>query len=69
MDSGTTTTGGGGNERVFSAWDAARQYGCDMSMIEQSLRMTPAERLQAHSHARETVSLLRSSMEKKLAGH
>ena len=30
------------------AWRAAAQYGFDMSLVEDSLRMTPAERLAEH---------------------
>jgi hypothetical protein len=32
-------------------WRAANDAGVDMSLIEDALRMSPAERLQAHQHA------------------
>ncbi len=33
------------------AWRAACEYGFDMSLVEEALRMTPEERLEAHQKA------------------
>jgi hypothetical protein len=33
------------------AWRAACEYGFDMSLVEDALRMTPEERLDAHQRA------------------
>jgi hypothetical protein len=33
------------------AWTAAAAYGCDMSLLEASLRRTPAERVRVHRSA------------------
>ena len=32
-------------------WRAACEYGFDMSLVEDALRMSPEERLEAHQHA------------------
>jgi hypothetical protein len=34
-----------------SAWAAAEDYGCDMSLVESNLRKTPAERIRVHGRA------------------
>ena len=46
------------------AWRAAEEYGFDMSLIECSLRLTPAERIRQHSQALRTAMLLRAGVEK-----
>jgi len=51
-------------QTVKSAWEQAREYGIDMSLLVANLRKTPAERLQQHSRALETVLLLRNGMKK-----
>jgi len=51
-----------------SAWEKASQNGCDMSLLEENLRLTPSERLLAHSRALQTVLILRNAVEKKYAG-
>ena len=33
------------------AWAAAAAYGCDMNLLEISLRRTPTERIRAHQDA------------------
>ena len=48
--------------RVGSAWEAARKYGCDMSLIEENLRKTPAERVLAHRRALQTLAMLKEAM-------
>lgn len=40
------------------AWDAAEAYGIDMSLIEDQLRLTPAERIQRHRKALATANML-----------
>ena len=55
------------NER--SAWEAAAQYGCDMSLLEENLRKTPIQRIRLHQQALNTAVMLRNAMEKKHAGH
>ena len=48
-----------------SAWEAARRYGIDMSLIEGNLRKTPAERLRAHNGALKLVVALRNAMRRR----
>ncbi len=43
------------------AWSAAYQAGVDMSLIEESLRMTPSERLRDHQRALDFVLMLEQS--------
>lgn len=57
------------NNTQNSAWKLAKEYGCDMSLIEDNLRKTPSERIKAHQRALNTVLILRKAMEKKYAGH
>lgn len=40
------------------AWRAACEYGFDMSLVENALRMTPEERLEQHQRALDTVLAL-----------
>lgn len=51
-------------QTVKSAWEQAREYGIDMSILIANLKKTPAERLQQHHRALETVLLLRDGMKK-----
>ena len=46
------------------AWKAAEAYGFDMSLIECSLELTPAERIRQHSQALKTAMMLRASVKK-----
>ncbi|MCK5849470.1 MAG: hypothetical protein KAH23_01045 [Kiritimatiellae bacterium] len=48
-----------------SAWDMAAKYGCDMSLLEDNLRKTPAERIRTHQRALNTAIMLRKAMEKR----
>lgn len=43
------------------AWAAAEAYGCDMNLLELSLRRTPAERLRVHQSALELVEALQAA--------
>ena len=45
------------------AWKAAREYGCDMSIIADNLRKTPAERIRSHSAALNTLLMLKDSLQ------
>ena len=47
------------------AWKAAEDYGFDMSVVECSLRRTPAERLRDHARVLSMVARLRTAMRKK----
>lgn len=47
------------------AWRAAEEYGFDMSLLEESLRRTPAERIRIHSRALAIAEILRKGMRKK----
>lgn len=49
-----------------SAWKIAEEYGFDMSLIEESLRRTPMERMRVHDNALKTALMLRRAMEKRL---
>ena len=52
----------------LSAWQAAEEYGFDMSLVEDNLRLTPWERIRRHSRALATALTLREAMEKCHAG-
>jgi hypothetical protein len=43
------------------AWAAAAAYGCDMNLLELSLRKTPAERIDAHQGALDLVEALQAA--------
>jgi hypothetical protein len=51
-----------------SAWAAAEDYGCDMSLLESNLRKTPAERLRAHGRALAAALALREATERRAVG-
>lgn len=44
-----------------SAWRRAEEYGFDMSLVEENLRLTPAQRLRAHSSALALADRLREA--------
>ena len=44
---------------AVSAWQAAAEEGVDMSLIEESLRKTPEERVREHGYALATLEMLR----------
>ena len=46
------------------AWRKAERYGFDMSLLEASLRRTPAERVILHARALNTALALRKAVEK-----
>lgn len=43
------------------AWQVAIDYGVDVTMLEPTLRMTPAERLRRHEQALELVRSARQA--------
>jgi hypothetical protein len=43
------------------AWAAAEAYGCDMNLLEISLRRTPAERIDAHQSALDLFEAIREA--------
>ena len=45
--------------RTVSAWEQARAYGCDMALLEESLRRTPAERIARHQACLDMILALR----------
>jgi len=44
-----------------SKWQAAEDYGIDMSIIEENLRRSPAERITFHQSALELMLALRQA--------
>lgn len=50
--------------REMSAWDAARENGCDMALLEDNLRRTPNERIRLHQKALRAVTMLHRAGEK-----
>jgi hypothetical protein len=48
-----------------TAWAAAEAYGCDMSLLESSLRRTPAERIKVHARALAVALALREATERR----
>jgi hypothetical protein len=63
----TANPGQAGLKGRGDAWAAAEAYGCDMSLIEASLRKTPRERIHAHCRALATAVALRNAMESRPA--
>lgn len=51
-----------------SAWATARDYGCDMSLLESTLHKTPLERIRAHGRVLTVALTLREAMERRPAG-
>jgi hypothetical protein len=45
------------------AWRAVEEFGCDMSLIEENLRLTPRERFRRHNEALRLIARLRRGME------
>jgi hypothetical protein len=43
------------------AWAAAAAYGCDMNLLEASLRRTPTERIDVHESAFALVEALQAA--------
>ena len=50
------------------AWCAARLHGCDMDLLEESLALTPAERLRLHDIAVRRVEQLEAAMRESRNG-
>jgi hypothetical protein len=50
-----------------TAWDAAREWGCDMAQIAHNLTLTPAERVRRHNRALASAWTLREAVEKRRA--
>ncbi len=42
-------------------WAVAAAHGCDMNLLEQSLRRTPAERIRVHQDALDRIAKLRDA--------
>ncbi len=57
------TSGRADNAAASDAWEEARRFGCDMSLLEESMKQTPKERVQAHARALRTITLLRNAVE------
>ncbi|MBT4821023.1 MAG: hypothetical protein HN742_13080 [Lentisphaerae bacterium] len=47
--------------RPGPAWRRAAEYGIDMSLLEENLRKTPEQRLEAHAAALALVAQLRQA--------
>ena len=50
------------------AWRAACDYGLDMSLVEDALRMTPEQRLEEHQHALNLLLEIEASRERNAPG-
>lgn len=50
------------------AWEAARQAGLDMDLLEDCLSRSPAERLRIHAVALQTADQLRRAMKERQNG-
>jgi hypothetical protein len=46
---------------IGDAWAAAAAYGCDMNLLEASLRRTPTERIDVHESALALVEALQAA--------
>ena len=46
---------------IEDGWAAAAAYGCDMNLLEASLRRTPAERIRLHRNALALVEALQAA--------
>jgi hypothetical protein len=51
-------------EDAGPAWRAAAEYGYDMALLEDTLRLTPEERLEQHQRALNTVLMLMEAGER-----
>ena len=49
------------------AWRAAVEYGFDMSLVEDALRMTPEQRLEQHQRALDLVLEVKEAGERDAA--
>jgi len=48
-------------------WQAARDYGIDVSLLEDNLRLTPLERIRAHGRALNEALILRDAVKEQHA--
>jgi hypothetical protein len=49
------------------AWRAAMEYGFDMSLVEDALRLTPEQRLEQHQRALDLVLAVKEAGERDAA--
>lgn len=49
------------------AWRAAAEYGFDMSLVEDALRMTPEQRLEQHQRALDMILEVKEAGERHAA--
>jgi hypothetical protein len=49
------------------AWRAAAEYGFDMSLVEDALRLTPEQRLEQHQRALDAILELKEAGERHAA--
>jgi hypothetical protein len=47
------------------AWRAAVEYGFDMSLVEEALRLTPEQRLEQHQYALDMVLDVKEAGERR----
>jgi hypothetical protein len=57
------------NKGPGEAWLAAQAFGCDMDLLEESLALSPSERLRLHDIALGRVAQLEAAMKEDLGGH
>jgi hypothetical protein len=50
------------------AWRAALEYGFDMSLVEDALRLTPEQRLEQHQRALDLVLEVKAAGERERHG-
>ena len=61
--------GAGGQAEVWrtddglTAWERAAAFGIDLSLLEENLRLTPAERIERNEAALELMNALQASRE------
>ncbi len=53
--------------REGPAWQAARAYGIDVSLLEDNLRLSPLERIRAHARALNEALMLREAVKEQHA--
>ena len=50
------------------AWQAARAYGIDVSLLETNLQLSPHERIQAHARALDEALMLQQAVREQHGG-
>ena len=48
-----------------TAWERARAFGCDMHLLEDCMRRTPAERMARHQACLDMIVLLRDGVKSR----